>query len=63
MTKQQQLALGRIFRLMSRPFQEGDIQEYEAARIAALEGVEDPQPEYQPCWPRDRFLACSPSQS
>jgi hypothetical protein len=64
MTTQQQLALGRIFRLMSRPFQEGDIEQYEAARSTFL--TEGPQPEppdpYQVNWARDRKLACAGGQ-
>lgn len=50
-----QLALGRIFRLASRPAQEGDAQDYERCRAIILE-VLNPDP-YRPpiCWARDRL--------
>jgi hypothetical protein len=32
-----QMALGRIFALMSRPFQEGDVEQYEKARGVVLD--------------------------
>ncbi len=35
--------MGRIFRLMSRPFQLGDVEQYEAARRAVLDAC-DPLP-------------------
>ncbi len=64
MTQQQQLALGRIFRLMSRPFQEGDIEQYEAARAAFLNEAPQPEPpdQYQVNWARDRKMACCGGQ-
>lgn len=34
------LSLGRIFRLLSRPFQEGDIEQYEMARAAFYRGLD-----------------------
>lgn len=33
-------AIGRIFRIMSRPFREGDIEDYERARRAFLQAHE-----------------------
>ena len=64
MKTHQKLALGRIFRMMSRPFQQGDIEQYEAARNAFL--TETPQPEppdhYQVNWARDRKLSCAGGQ-
>lgn len=46
-----QLALGRIFRLMSRPAQPGDVPQYEACRsliLDASEGIDitDRSPNY-----------------
>lgn len=35
-----QLALGRIFRLMSRPFEQGDAEQYETARRVILNSAE-----------------------
>ena len=40
------LALGRIFRLLSRPYQPGDEREYEAARAAFLGDGDDHVPTY-----------------
>lgn len=51
-----QLALGRIFRLMSRPEQPGDAEQYEAARAVILAHVPaGVVPDYAPNWIRDRF--------
>lgn len=49
-----QLALGRIFRLMSRPAQPGDMAAYEAARALVLEASGEVAPPYRPNWIRDR---------
>ena len=35
-----QMALGRMFSLLSRPFQEGDAEQYEAARNVILNAAE-----------------------
>ena len=35
------LALGRIFRMGARPFQSGDIEEYERCRAIVLDAAED----------------------
>jgi len=35
------LSLGRIFKLMSRPFQKGDIQQYEEAKAIFIQCAED----------------------
>lgn len=48
-----QLALGRIFRILSRPFQEGDIEEYERCRAIVLD-ASDPIPDHRPNYARDR---------
>jgi hypothetical protein len=39
-TKAMNLAIGRIFRLGSRPFQEGDIELYEEAKRVCLHAAE-----------------------
>ena len=48
------LAIGRLFRIMSRPFREGDHEQYERCRSVVLNLVE-PREEYRVCWPRDRL--------
>jgi hypothetical protein len=55
-----QMALGRIFSLMSRPAQPGDAKQYEACRALILDAYEAahggmPQPEWQPDFARDRW--------
>lgn len=49
------LALGRIFRLMARPAQTGDVADYEAARAVVMT-VLDPPPfvSHAPNYARDR---------
>lgn len=47
------LALGRLFRLGSRPSQPGDVAEYERVRAIVLDLVEAPQPDYRPNYARD----------
>jgi hypothetical protein len=49
------LALGRIFRMGSRPTQPGDIEEYERCRAIILDAI-DPPPfiDYRPNYARDR---------
>lgn len=49
-----QLALGRIFRLMSRPEQPGDVEQYEAARRVVTEVAPALVPDYVPNYARDR---------
>lgn len=41
-----EMALGRLFRIGSRPFQDGDDAEYEKCRAAAMEAYEVLRPEY-----------------
>ena len=57
-SKIMELALGRIFRLGSRPTQPGDIEQYEAARHAFLTAYDaDPfevKPDHSPNHVRDR---------
>jgi len=50
-----QLALGRIFRLLSRPFQEGDLEEYHRCRSIILDASPEPQEDHRPNWVRDRL--------
>lgn len=47
-------ALGRIFRLASRPSQPGDIEEYGRCRGIVLDLLGDDRPDYRPDWIRDR---------
>ena len=48
------LAMGRLFRLMSRPYQPGDDETYTAVRSFILDHCE-PAPEHAPNWVRDRL--------
>lgn len=51
-----QLALGRIFRLASRPVQPGDIEEYHRCRAIILDALEPSDTlDYTPNWARDRL--------
>ena len=49
------LALGRILRLSSRPFQEGDIEEYERCRAIIMAESPEPTPDHRPSYARDRM--------
>ena len=53
------LALGRIFSLMSRPTQPGDVAEYERCRAIIMDLCEPVQPDYAPNWARDRLLGAA----
>lgn len=51
------LAIGRIFRLASRPSQPGDIEQYESCRrliMDILDPANTATTGYQPNWARDR---------
>jgi len=48
------LALGRILRLGSRPFQEGDIEEYERCRAIIMAESPEPAPDHRPNHAHDR---------
>ena len=49
------LAIGRILRLMSRPYQPGDIEEYECCRAIILDASPDNSYiDHRPNWQRDR---------
>jgi hypothetical protein len=50
------LALGRIFRMMSRPTQPGDVEEYERCRAIVLDSLDEPiAPDSRPNYARDRL--------
>jgi hypothetical protein len=50
-----ELALGRIFGMMQRPFMEGDFEEYECCRAIVLDTIGgDMPPDYRPNYARDR---------
>ncbi len=48
------LAFGRLFLLGSRPYQEGDVQQYEMCRKVIMDAADDPIPDYAPNYARDR---------
>ncbi len=48
------LAMGRIFGMLSRPEQSGDVAEYERCRSIIL-NLCDPVSDYAPNWSRDRL--------
>ncbi len=50
-----ELALGRIFGILSRPFQDGDVEEYERCRAIVLDAAEPIAPLYTPNYARDRL--------
>jgi hypothetical protein len=47
------MALGRIFQMMSRPERSGDVAEYERCRAIVLDIVAPAAPEYRPNYARD----------
>ncbi len=49
-----QLAIGRILRIGSRPYQEGDVEEYERCKRIIMD-LRDPETDYAPNWARDRL--------
>lgn len=57
-SKTVELALGRIFRLMSRQPQPGDVAEYERCRALILDRCE-PVHSYAPNYVRDRLLGAA----
>ena len=48
------LAIGRLFRIMSRPYQDGDVAEYERCRGIILDHA-DAGEVWKPNWARDRL--------
>lgn len=48
-----ELALGRIFRIMSRPFRPGDIEEYERCRRIVLDNAPEATEDWIPNYARD----------
>jgi hypothetical protein len=57
------MAMGRVFRLMSRPYQPGDELEYAVARAACLDAAAvlgmDSAPGYRPDYARDRRIGAA----
>lgn len=54
-----ELALGRIFRLGSRPSQPGDVKQYEDARAVIMSYAPEALPSYRPNYARDRRKGAS----
>ncbi len=54
-TRLVELALGRIFRLGSRPTQPGDLKEYERCRRIIADELAPVELDYRPTWARDRL--------
>lgn len=52
-TRLMELALVRLFRICSRPFQDGDHEEYDRCRAIILDGAE-PGYDHRPNYARDR---------
>jgi hypothetical protein len=48
------LALGRLFAIMSRPYEPGDDDTYMACRAIVLDATE-PVPDYRPNWAKQRL--------
>ena len=48
------LALGRLFRILSRPYQEGDDDEYMRCRSIVLDAHEGPISDHRPNYVLDR---------
>ena len=54
-TETVELSIGRIFGLMSRPTQTGDVAEYERCRAIIMDLCEPVLPDYAPNYARDRM--------
>ena len=54
-TKAIELAIGRILRIVSRPTQPDDVEEYERCRALILDLSDSPSPDYSPSYARDRL--------
>ena len=48
-------AIGRLFSIMSRPYQPGDEEEYEKCRRVVTELCDEPSDDFQVCYVRDRL--------
>lgn len=55
MPREVQMALGRIFKLMSRPSEPGDVEQYYKARAVILTISEEPSVDWVPDYGRDRL--------
>jgi hypothetical protein len=53
------LAIGRIFGMMQRPNQPGDVEEYERCRSIILNAIGDRTPDWAPNYARDRRLGAA----
>jgi len=53
--KAAELALGRIFGMLMRPTQPGDVEEYERCRCLVLDACDPLVPDWRPNWIRDRL--------
>jgi len=49
------MALGRLFSIMSRPFREGDIEQFERVRAVVVSELGEERVEPVHCWARDRL--------
>lgn len=49
-----ELAIGRLLRIASRPFQPGDHEEYDRCRAVIMDGATVPRPDYVPNYVRQR---------
>lgn len=54
-----ELAMGRIFRMMSRPFQEGDVEEFYRCRDIVMSGVSQEPEDLAPNYARDRLMGAA----
>lgn len=49
------LAIGRIFRILSRPYRDGDVQMYEQCKSLILDLCPEPGIDHAPNWAKDRL--------
>jgi hypothetical protein len=52
-------ALGRMFRMMMRPYQEGDVAEYEKCRGVVLDCSPEPEEDHSPNWVLHRRMGAA----
>ena len=51
-----QMALGRMFAMMSRPTQPGDVETFHAIRAVVLDAAQPQPPEYRPDYVAQRLM-------
>jgi len=51
-----EMALGRLFLIASRPFEEGDLEMYEKIRSVVMTFAPNAEPAYVPNYARDRLI-------